>query len=227
MKMKNGMMVQDHSSQRYGSYSIGTSCPGRRRYRIAKTRMMIQTTTEASPQITHKVRKSPSTWPEVVDADSGKSGKLSNMRFPLFPDHENDEAGNPQDGCSSRDADGIHRHGAVTSGRRIVAVAQQQELIDGRADGFVRRFHQSQAQVSRRVLNAKEIPADATVRRRDDDGCPMSPLRAFCVPLEAEAQGVHECVDGSLIAGEEVPTGLRARASIVPYRGLAFFRGVC
>ena len=53
---------------------------------------------------------------------------------------------------------------AVLPGLRVVVVAEQQRLIDERADLAFRRFDQRQPQVARRELDAVEVARDVARR---------------------------------------------------------------
>src|ERR1700723_2383093 len=53
--------------------------------------------------------------------------------------------------------DHMRNQQAIFSRGGIVVIAEQQDLIRGRADFSFRRFHKSQSQIARRVLNAIEV----------------------------------------------------------------------
>src|SRR5271156_5390451 len=65
---------------------------------------------------------------------------------------------------------------AIFPGGRIVVIAKEQHLIDGRADFSLRSFHQAQAKIARRELDAIKVARDFSLRRQEHNGAGMGEL---------------------------------------------------
>ena len=99
----------------------------------------------------------------------------------------------------------IHDHQRVLSRGRIVVKAIQQHLIRRRADSFIRRFHQSQPHIARRILDAVEIARDPPGRRQNHDGAAVRVLVGQRIVDVAEAHRVGQSLARSLGPGKKVP----------------------
>ena len=66
-------------------------------------------------------------------------------------------------GQHAADADDVQHRRAVAPGARIVVEAEQQQLIDRRADRSVGGLDQAEPEIARRVLDAEEVARDAPV----------------------------------------------------------------
>ena len=53
----------------------------------------------------------------------------------------------PTESCNAPDANHVHHYGAIFSGRRIVVVAVEQELVHGRADLILRSLYKPETQI--------------------------------------------------------------------------------
>src|SRR5215467_10666320 len=89
-------------------------------------------------------KKSASTRGASVEAWTGKSGRPHTARCA------------PGDGARARhaaQADQVHHHRPVLPDGGIVVEAEEQHLIDERADAVRRRLHQPEPEIARRVLH--------------------------------------------------------------------------
>src|SRR5689334_13244462 len=64
--------------------------------------------------------------------------------------------------------------GAVFRARRVIVVAEQQNVIDGRANLSRGGVYQAQAHVAAGILDTVEVAADAAIRRQDHHATGMS-----------------------------------------------------
>ena len=92
---------------------------------------------------------------------------------------------------------GQHRS-AVAAGGRIVVVAEQQELIDRRADAVLRRFHEAELEVARGELDAEEVARDDAARGQHGEAGGVGELVALRVVAVAEADRRREPLDRRL-----------------------------
>src|SRR6266480_5173758 len=110
---------------------------------------------------------------------------------------------------------------AVPAGGGVVVEAEEEKLIDRRADLVGRGLHQPQAEIARRRLDAVEVARDGARGREHDGGRDVRELPARRVGGVAEADRAREAVDRRLLAGQEVPACGGVEPSVVPqHRGL-------
>ena len=135
--------------------------------------------------------------------------------------YQKSRGGNPQQ---------VHGDRAVLTGRRIVVETEQENFIDRRADLIVRRLHQSQADIARRILDAVEILRHPALRGEDHDGAGVGVLVGLRVVLVMEADGVGNRAHVGLLAGEKVPAiggaGPAIAAQIVRLLRRRYFRRI-
>src|SRR5207249_11342806 len=135
---------------------------------------------------------------------------------PLAPDRRGDQHAERHDRGQPARPDQAEGEPAVASGLRVVAVAEQEETIRERADAAVRRFHQPEAQILRRVLDAEEVARDLAGRGQEDDTGGVGVLLLLFVPGVAETDRPGQAADRLRVARQEAPAvpGLRAAVQI-------------
>src|ERR1700683_4286122 len=79
------------------------------------------------------------------------------QRVMLAAEQNQYRASQNQYGQRSANLNYVRNQQAIFSRGGIVVIAEQQDLIRRRADFSFRRFHKSQPQIARRVLNAIEV----------------------------------------------------------------------
>src|SRR5207302_8839509 len=113
----------------------------------------------------------------------------------------------------------------VPSGRRVVVIAVEQNLIDGRANLLLRRFHKPQPQITRGITDAVEVARDFAGGREQHDSAGMRELAGGGVIGVAEAYGLRESFDLHLVSGEEVPSARAPGAAVESGIKLVFYVG--
>ena len=103
---------------------------------------------------------------------------------------------------------------AVLSGRRVVVVAEEQHVVDDRADALVGRLDQAEPEIARRELDPVEVLRDGALRRQHLDRRAVRELPDLLVVRVAEADGVGQRVDRCLRPGQEVPAAGRLRPAV-------------
>src|SRR5213592_2877302 len=160
-------------------------------------------------------KRSASTRGASVDACSGKSGSEKRASITSgVPPGATRALGTSQREERERAA-GPHRahdERAVLAGGGVVVEAEEEELIDRRADLARRGLDQPQAEIARRRLDAVEVARDGTPRRRHDGHRDVRELPPRRVGGVAEADRAREAVDRRLLARQEVP----ARGGVEP-----------
>src|SRR3954467_6595923 len=176
MVMPSGMIVHSSSSasEPWMATPISVSCL--RRNLIAKTTTRIAMSAVNSAVTATRKKYRASTCPACSDAACGKKGKFVNMRLsaacrraPLAAEADEQER---QERTHRRDeshADGVDHDHAISPRRRVVVVAEQQDLVAHRPEHVVRRLDQGQAQIARREVDAEQVARDHAFRRRDVD----------------------------------------------------------
>src|SRR5215831_6355785 len=165
--MPSGMNVHSSSSASEPWISTPTSSPCRRRNLTANTttRMAMSAVKNAATATRKKYRAS--TCPACSDAACGKNGKFVNIRLTTGPRLRRGmvAAAADEEECQERphredepDANRVDHRRAVLPFRRVVVVAEQQDLVADRAE-----------QVARREVDAEQVARDDALRRRDVD----------------------------------------------------------
>src|SRR5215831_5425470 len=176
--MPSGMNVHSSSSASEPWISTPTSSPCRRRNLTANTttRMAMSAVKNAVTATRKKYRAS--TCPACSDAACGKNGKFVNIRLTTGPRLRRGmvAAAADEEECQERphredepDANRVDHRRAVLPFRRVVVVAEQQDLVADRAELVVRRLDHRQPQVARREVDAEQVARDDALRRRDVD----------------------------------------------------------
>src|SRR5437660_9230418 len=135
--------------------------------------MSTVTSSAAKPVTASKKKKSPSTCGAVVDACSGNSCTCAYIvrSFPRRPRRSHDDTPSPplavpgareehaqdHERQHAAEAHEAHHRGRVFASGGVVMKAQQQHLIDERTDLTIRGFHDGEAQIARRILDAVEV----------------------------------------------------------------------
>src|SRR5262245_32650688 len=134
-----------------------------------------------------------STRGAIDEAASGKRGVPDHMSAgprppPLLTDHRGYEACERQHGADAGQSERAHDGQTIPAPRRIVVIAVEQEGVRRVANPAARRFDDREAQVSRAVLDAKEIARQSAVWRQDDDSARMRELLSRIVPHVTKAR---------------------------------------
>ncbi|HBI43194.1 MAG TPA: hypothetical protein DDY78_10110 [Planctomycetales bacterium] len=125
-----------------------------------------------------------------------------------------DHAPNSQESQDAAQAHEVHDRRAVFSLGGVVMKAEEQRLIDDRADFVVRRLHQTQLQVTSRIFDVQKVAIEFTDRGKHHDAAGVRELLVILVVGIAETDGVGQPVNGFFIARQEVPARLRVRPAI-------------
>ena len=107
----------------------------------------------------------------------------------LSLEHGDDKTNESEHGNQPTDAQGIADVEAVFAGQWVVAIAEQQELIDRIADGAVGCFDEAPAQVARGVVDAVEIARQFAFRRQHHQAAGVDVLVGVFVVFVAKADG--------------------------------------
>src|SRR6516164_5720858 len=226
--MNRGTAVQPISSAILPWIGAPTSFGRARRYlKEAKAPSAVMST--AKNRHVSKINpKRVSTFPAKLEACSGTNGKGdctalersfgrgtgtgadAAAMIPPVEDHKtNDHHEESDDSTHPNDRqDG----GAVARPRGVVLVAEEQEVIDRVSDFAGGSVHQAEANVARRILDAKEVARDAALGGKQQDSTGVAEQAGLLVVAETETRGLGNGVDGLLGAGEEMPAGFGHRA---------------
>src|SRR5688572_15319171 len=146
-----------------------TLSPVLSRYLMAKITTRTETSSAKNPVTARMKKYRLSTSGANEDACSGKSGIPDNIGItasraarslrPRLPaPSEHDETPDEQNGQHPAQTHEVHHHDPVSPALRVIVEAVQQQLVDGRADFSLTRFHERQPQLLRRVLDTVKVP---------------------------------------------------------------------
>src|ERR1041384_2414705 len=93
-------------------------------------------------------------------------------------------------------------------------IAEQQDLIDRRADSLLRRVDQAEAHIARGILNAVEVARNLSFRREDHDAARMCELPGRRIELVMKSHRGSDACDVLLITRKKVPSFPRAATAI-------------
>ena len=110
--------------------------------------------------------------------------------------------------------------------RRIVVIAEQEELIDRRADFVRRRFDQCQAKVARFVFESVNVARQATVSCSNHYYSGVGKLVLLRIVRVMKSHRVRERVDRRLMPGKKVPSARRIQTAVAFDVGVLFGRGL-
>ena len=96
-------------------------------------------------------------------------------------------------------------------------IAQQQELIDGRANLVVGGFHEPQPHIPWGILNAVKVPRQLSLRGEHHDATGMRVLLSVRVVAVAKAHRLGQALNGLGLAGKEMPATVYAGTAIGPH----------
>src|SRR6516164_1270178 len=227
--MNRGTAVQPISSAILPWIGAPTSFgPARRYLKAAKVPSAVMST--AKNRHVSKINANRvSTFPAKLEACPGTNGKgdctalersfgrgtwtgadAAAAMIPPAEDHKtNDHHQQSDDSAHPNDRqDG----GAVARPRGVVLVAEEEEVIDRASDFAGGGVHQAEANVARRILDAKEVARDAALGGKQQDSTGVTEQAGLLVVAETETRRLGNGVDGLLGAGEEMPAGFGERA---------------
>src|SRR5204862_1062274 len=105
-------------------------------------------------------KKSASTWGARVEAWGGKSGRPHITLAALPAAEDDDRRAEGEHRRHPAQADQVHHHRAVLAGGRIVVEAEEQHLIDCRADPVRRCLHEPEPAIAGRGLHPVEVAGE-------------------------------------------------------------------
>ncbi len=134
--------------------------------------------------------------------------------------------GQEHESQASRTAKHIDYDCSVFAGLGIVMIAEEQNLIHGRANAVMRRLDETKLEVFRLILDAVEIAAEAAFRRKQHNAAGVDKHFVDGIPTVMKADSLHDGSDGFRIAYQEMPA-LALRLARVAVRGMvALCRGL-
>ena len=83
--------------------------------------------------------------------------------------------------------------------------AKKKNLVGERADMFLRRFDQGEADIARRIFDPGKITRHFPARRQDDDRARMRELPGRFIIGEAITNTLREARDRVFVAREKMP----------------------
>src|SRR2546425_7489980 len=135
-----------------------------------------------------------------------------------------DSADNAENRQDTAEPDDLENRSAVPCARRVVVIAIQQDVIDGRADPSGRRVHEAEAHVAPGIFDAVEVARNAAVRGKNHNPARVSEQTGLRIEGQTEICGLGRRVNRFLRAGEEMPTGIRFRSAEAGQGFLLLFR---
>src|SRR5437867_991849 len=217
-----GTPLHSSSSQRAAGPRSGRRRPGRRRYRTANAISSVKIRIEKNALTPRRKKYRASTLAAAVEACSGKRGNSvsisarSIVPSPVSPEHGEDEPGQPGQRGGPAQTDRPQDREGVPPRRGIVVVAEQQELVDRRADPVARGFHETQSKIARRKIDSVEVSGDHPLRREEDEPACVSVLILPGIVEVAESGLLGQPPDRALLSRQEVPS-LRASLAAVAF----------
>src|SRR5271156_6680546 len=119
-------------------------------------------------------RKSKPVWMVPIMTLASRSPFRQSVMFFLVKNQY--KSRDREHGYGSSSLDQARYQQAIFPGGRIVVVAEEQHLIDGRADFSLRSFHQAKAKIARRELDAIKVARDFSLRRQEHNRARMGEL---------------------------------------------------
>src|SRR6267143_5486714 len=121
---------------------------------------------------------------------------------------------NPHNDAENRQdpaqADDPEDRRTVSGGAGVVLVAEQQHVVDRRADFSRGRFDEAKAHVPAGIFDTVEIARDAAIGREHHDAAGVREEIRLSAEVIAEIGGARSGVNRILRTREEVPAGLRS-----------------
>src|SRR5262245_11302578 len=108
------------------------------------------------------------------------------------------------------DSQQAHQNQAVRPAIRVVHITVKDDLIGERSDSSGRSVDHSEADVERRVFDPVKITRELALRRQDHNAAGVAVLLRYRVPDVAKADGLRQCLNRRLVAGQELPARFRA-----------------
>src|SRR5262249_40130199 len=128
--------------------------------------------------------------------------------------HPDDEGGHDRDGRDGEEPQGADDRETILAGRGIVVEAEQEDLLDWRADRAVGRLDQAEAQIAGLELDPIEVARELAAGRQQHEAARVRERLLIRIVVVAEAHAARELLDRRLIAREEVTGGLGAWTAI-------------
>src|SRR5260370_24305778 len=184
---------------------------------MMKKRMSRGMSREKKAVINSRNRYSASTWPAMVEACWGNSGKFDGIDSVFLvqtalpgcqlvaAEHDDHESAQQQNGGRGADPQNVENRRSILTLGWIVVVAIQQHFVHHVPNLAPGRFNQSQLYIPGRVFNPVVVLGHAAIWREQHDAAGVRELLNLRVPRVTEAHGLGQRVNLVFAAGQDMP----------------------